>query len=118
MTPEQTAAFAREWIEAWNSHDLDRILSHYAGEVEFISPFAVALAGASDGMIHGSEALRAYFSRALDAYPDLHFEFRSAASGVNSLALHYRSVGGREATEVMELDADGKVRRVLAHYSS
>jgi len=23
------ARFAREWIAAWNSHDLERVLSHY-----------------------------------------------------------------------------------------
>lgn len=22
--------FSREWIDAWNAHDLDRVLSHYA----------------------------------------------------------------------------------------
>ena len=38
-------AFARDWVAAWNSHDLDRILSHYAEDVEFRSPFVVALTG-------------------------------------------------------------------------
>ncbi|MEW5745619.1 MAG: nuclear transport factor 2 family protein [Nitrospirota bacterium] len=29
MIPEP-AVFAQEWINAWNSHDLDRILNHYS----------------------------------------------------------------------------------------
>ena len=35
--------FAREWIEAWNSHDLDTILSHYADGVVLTSPAAARL---------------------------------------------------------------------------
>ena len=28
-----------EWaIEAWNAHDLDRVMTDYAREVEFVSP--------------------------------------------------------------------------------
>ena len=29
--------FAREWIAAWNSHDLELILSHYADDFEMAS---------------------------------------------------------------------------------
>jgi hypothetical protein len=31
--------FARERVEAWNAHDLDRVLSHYKDEFEMSSPF-------------------------------------------------------------------------------
>ncbi|MGH3529462.1 MAG: nuclear transport factor 2 family protein, partial [Pseudonocardiaceae bacterium] len=34
------AAFADDWVEAWNSHDLDRILSHFTDDVVFTSPVA------------------------------------------------------------------------------
>ena len=30
--------FAVKWIESWNSHDLNRILSHYADDVEVTTP--------------------------------------------------------------------------------
>jgi hypothetical protein len=45
MTIDDARAFAAEWIAAWNSHDLDRILSHYAGDIVFLSPFAQQLVG-------------------------------------------------------------------------
>jgi ketosteroid isomerase-like protein len=109
--------FAREWIAAWNSHDLDAILSHYAEDAVFTSPFVIALLGVEDGVVRGRAALRDYFARALDAYPDLHFELHEALAGAASVALHYTSVGGRESVEVMELDGDGLVSRVTAHYS-
>jgi hypothetical protein len=108
--------FASDWIAAWNARDLERIVSHYREDVLFSSPFAITHAGAEDGVVHTRPALRAYFESALNVYPELRFEFVAVLSGVNSVALHYRSVGGREAIEVMELDARQRVHRVTAHY--
>ena len=34
MHPEFAKQFAREWVEAWNDHDLDRVLAHYAEDFE------------------------------------------------------------------------------------
>jgi hypothetical protein len=110
-----TDAFASEWIDAWNTRDLDCIVSHYREDLVLVSPFA-ARAGAPGGVIQGLPALRAYFARALQAFPELHFEPLAALAGVDSVALHYRSVEGRDAIEVMELDSHQQVRRVAAHY--
>jgi uncharacterized protein (TIGR02246 family) len=108
---------AEDWIAAWNDHDLERVLSHYRDDVVFVSPFVTAHAFAPDGVVRGLDALRRYFVRALANYPDLHFEPIAAVPGVDSVALHYRSVGGREAIEVMELDERGRVHRVNVHYT-
>jgi len=109
--------FASELIAAWNAHDLDRIASHYRDDVLFMSPFA-ARAGAHDGVLRGLPALRDYFERALALYTHLHFEPIAVLSGVTSIALYYRSVEGREAIEVMELDARRQVHRAAAHYTA
>jgi ketosteroid isomerase-like protein len=45
MTSKEAQAFADEWIAAWNSHDLERVLSHYAPEIVFLSPIAQKLVG-------------------------------------------------------------------------
>lgn len=110
-----TDAFAAEWIAAWNDHDLDAILSHYADEVVFRSPFAVRLTG--DGTVRGKDALRAYFAIALTKFPDLRFRLRHALPGVNSLVLVYESVEGLLAAEAFEFDSGGKVTRVNCHYT-
>ena len=118
MIDQQRAdRLAGEWIAAWNAHDLDAILAHYAEDVTFASPFVAALTGDEGGVIHGRAALREYFRRALETYPDLRFDLHAALPGVSSVALHYASVGGRTAIETMGLDATGAVVRVAAHYS-
>ena len=53
--------FAKNWIGAWNSHHIDAILSHYADDVEFTSPFVVRLLNQLDGTLHGLVELRSYF---------------------------------------------------------
>ncbi len=117
LAENEARHFAAEWIAAWNSHDLDAILAHYADDVEFVSPFAVRLLGDPTGTIRGKSALQAYFRQALAAYPDLTFELFQVLCGVESLTLYYRSVKNLLAAEVMEFHASGKVRRVLAHYT-
>ncbi len=113
----QVAEFEREWIAAWNAHDIDRILSHYRDDIRFVSPFA-ARAGARHGEIHGLSALREYFELGLTSYPELHFQTIAALGGIGSIALHYRSVEDRLAIEVMELDTRGQVCRAAAHYGA
>jgi hypothetical protein len=110
------AEFEREWIEAWNAHDIDRILAHYRDDVRFVSPLA-ARGGAPHGKVHGRAGLRAYFERGLASYPALHFRPIAALGGVGSIALHYRAVEGRQAIEVMELDSRGQVRSAAVHYT-
>jgi len=108
---------AQEWIEAWNAHDLERILAHYAEDVELMSPLVAKLTGRSEGVVRGKAELRDYFARGLRAYPTLRFDFIRLYPGVRSCVLEYRSVNGLMSAELMEFDAGGKISRVLAHYA-
>ena len=117
ISHEHADRFATEWIAAWNAHDLDAIVAHYAEDVTFESPFVTALTGEETARIQGRAALREYFRLGLEAYPELRFDLFTALPGASSIALHYRSVGGRLAIETMELDEAGAVVRAAAHYS-
>jgi hypothetical protein len=109
--------FAQEWVQAWNTHDLDRILSHYADDLVLISPVALKMLNSGDGAVRGKAALRDYFSRGLKAYPDIHFDLIEVLWGVETIVLYYRNnVRGNKAAEVMQIGADGKVLRVWANY--
>lgn len=117
ISSEKAVQIAKDWIDAWNRHDLDSILSHYAEDVEFISPFAVKLMGEAAGTVKGKNKLREYFKKGLEAYPDLNFERLNILTGVKSLTLYYKSVKGMLAAEVMLLDSEGRIERVIVHYA-
>lgn len=117
LTREAAEAFAREWVEAWNSHDLARILAHYAEDVEFASPFVIAITGEASGTLRGKAALADYFAKGLPRYPSLHFRLQRVLAGVRSVTIAYESVNELDAAEVMELDRGGRVVRVQCHYA-
>jgi len=117
-TPSDPAAFAREWIVAWNSHDLDAILSHYGTDVVLTSPAAARLLNDPSGTVRGKAVLRNYFSRGLEAYPNLHFELIDVLVGLSSVVLYFTNQKGTKTAEFMEFDDHGKVTRVIANYGS
>jgi predicted ester cyclase len=118
MTRDEAWNLANHWAAAWNSHDLDQIMTHYEDAVELTSPAAAQLLGMSDGKIFGKANLRAYFQRGLEAYPELHFHLVDVLWGVNSVLLYYTNQKGTHTGEFMELSATGKVARVVANYSA
>jgi len=116
ISKEKAQELSLDWIDSWNSHDIDRILSHYSNEIVFTSPFVVKLLGDNSGTIQGKAGLKSYFMKGLEAYPDLKFELYQTLIGVNSITLYYKTVNEMLAVEVMEIDLDGKIARVIAHY--
>jgi len=109
--------FAHSWVQAWNSHDLDAVMSHYAQEVVLTSPTAAKLLGDASGAVKGKEALRSYFNRGLEAFPNLTFELLDVMWGISSVVLYYVNQKGTKTGEFMELDANQKVVRVVANYN-
>ena len=107
--------FAADWIDAWNTHDLDRVLSHYTDDFDMSSPVIIKVAGEPSGTLRGKEAVGSYWAKALQLIPDLHFELISTLVGVNSIMLYYKSARGLSA-EVFHFNRDGKVTRAYAHY--
>jgi ketosteroid isomerase-like protein len=117
ISEEHARAFAHEWIDSWNSHDLDRIMSHYADDFQMTSPFIVKLMNEPAGTIKGKENVRAYWAQALQRLPDLHFELIEVLKSVDSITICYHAVLGKRAAEVLFFDREGKVKQAIAHYN-
>jgi hypothetical protein len=110
--------FARDWIAAWNSHDLDAILAHYEDGFELATPYIAITRTAPSSRLQGKAAIGAFWAAGLARLPDLHFELLGIFAGTASIALHYRGAQGRTAVEVFEFDVAGKVIRSAAHYAA
>lgn len=108
-------AFAADWIDAWNSHDLERILAHYRDDFEMCSPAIANVAGEASGTLKGKQRVADYWARALELQPNLHFELITAMAGVHSIVLYYKGPRGN-AAEVFHFDAGGKVTQAYNHY--
>jgi steroid delta-isomerase len=100
MTHERAAAFATEWAQAWNARDVEKVLAHFAEDVVFTSPTAMAVVGI--GTVRGKAALRAYWMKALEHIGSLKFAVDRVAwdPATRELAIIYVS------------DVDGRKRRM------
>ena len=118
MTKDEAWELANHWVAAWNSHDLDAIMTHYEDAIELTSPVAARLLGTPDGKVIGKANLRAYFQRGLEAFPELTFRLEDVLWGLNSVVLYYTNQKGTRTGEFMELSAAGRVARVVANYNA
>lgn len=125
MDIEEAQRFAADWEERWNSHDLDRVLEHFAGDVVFRSPYAVGVVGTDT--VRGKDALREYWAAGLKRLPDLRFTVLSVqlcprspeppeqapaggdpALRLDTVVINYRNQAGQLVSEVLTL-RDGTV---------
>lgn len=109
--------FAEEWVASWNSHDMEDILSHYSEDIEVTTPMIKMATGGETSTLKGKEAVAAYWKKAMERLPDLHFELLDVTEGVGSVALYYKSVMNKRSVEVMFFNEEGKVNRMFAHYT-
>jgi ketosteroid isomerase-like protein len=108
--------FAADWIAAWNAHDLDAILSHYADDVVFHSPRIALVMGEAVDLVAGKPALARYWKKALAQSQDLHFTAERLYIGSDSLTIAYRSHRNQSVTETFVFDSGGLVKESVAAY--
>ena len=118
MIPIDINQFANEWIASWNSHNIDDILSHYSDNFEITTPMIKTLLNIDSGTLKGKENVKEYWISALKKVPDLNFELLDITKSVNSVALYYKSVLNKNAIEVMFFDDNGKINKIIAHYTN
>ena len=107
-TPDPDA-FTRAWVDAWNAHDVEAVLSHFADDVTFSSPTAARVVPDTGGTVHGKAALRHYWNTALRSNADLAFEVIGVYVGISTLVIHYRNQVGGLVNEVLVFGDDGLV---------
>jgi hypothetical protein len=115
VTAHDLEAKAASWLAAWNRHDLDAVLTHYADYCVHTSPLLARLAGLRCRTFCGRAALRAAFAAVLVRTPDLHFGLRHLLPGANSVVLVYESGDGQLVAEALEFNDRGQIARASGH---
>jgi ketosteroid isomerase-like protein len=108
--------FAEEWIAAWNAHDLDAILSHYADDIVFRSPRIALVMSERVDFVSSKPALARYWGKALALAKDLHFTFDRLYVGGDSLTIAYRNHRNQNAAETFVFGKQGLVVESIATY--
>ena len=104
MDQVEAGRYVDDWIRLWNAHDIDSLLVHFADDVVFTSPLAARVIDGSGGVIRGRDALRTYWTTALRAVPDLHFDLVGWYLGVHTIVINFRNQKGVSANEVLIFD--------------
>ncbi|MGA8938437.1 MAG: nuclear transport factor 2 family protein [Acidobacteriaceae bacterium] len=116
MTNLAARPLVEDWIAAWNSHDLEWIMQHYAASVVFEANTVQQRWNRENGRLIGAEALREHFRAGLEKAPTLHFELEEVFTAPSGYAALYRRDNGNRVLDAVELDADGKAVAVKAYY--
>jgi ketosteroid isomerase-like protein len=116
ISEAEAQRIAEEWIDAWNRHDIEAILDHYADDIVSVSPLAIERLGVPDGAVRGKEQLRDYFSRGIAPGSPLKFELQRVLLGAGGMAIYYTRENGRHCVDVMTLNEAGKVTSARVFY--
>jgi ketosteroid isomerase-like protein len=112
----ELAALGREWVAAWNSRDLERVLAFYSDDAEMTSVRIPEFVGEPSGTLHGKNALRAYWGKGLPLIPNLHFTLIDTYVSPDSVVVFYQNELGGKICEYLRLDAAGKIRQGSANH--
>jgi SnoaL-like domain len=118
MTYDDALSHANDWIEAWNSHDLERILSHYSKDVVFEAETVRTRWNKADGKLHGIAELRRHFALGLELAPQLKFQLDQVFSAPSGYAILYQRENGNRVIDCVVIDDAGYAARVTAYYAS
>ena len=107
------AAVVRDWIEAWNAHDVERVLTHYSEQVVLVAQGVRSRLGHADATARGKNELREYLRLGLARNPDLHFELEAVLFSPTGYAVAYRRGGSRRSLDVVEWDEAERARSIV-----
>ncbi|SDU49667.1 nuclear transport factor 2 family protein [Jiangella alkaliphila] len=106
MSTPDPHAFARDWLAAWNAHDVEAVLRHFHDDVVFTSPVAARVLPESGGVLRGKDELRRYWTEGLRLIPDLRFTVEAVYAGVTAIVITYRNQQDVLVNEVLIFDGD------------
>jgi ketosteroid isomerase-like protein len=115
---DQALLAAQEWLDAWNAHDPDRVVAHFADDVVVHSPVAGQLRPGSNGVLRGKAEVLSYYRDGLAASPGLLFTLVDVCIGVDGYTIVYRNQRDVLVSEALILRADGQVSEVRVSYGA
>ncbi len=99
---------ARQWFEAFNNHDLEKLLSLYDDNAQHYSPKLKMRIPETKGLMNGKHALRNWWQEAFNSLPSLQYEVQKLTADESQVFMEYvRHVDGEpdmKVGEVLEIE--------------
>ena len=110
--PNENIAF--NWFSAFNSRNLEQLLSLYDDEAQHYSPKLKIRRPETGGIVQGKQALRDWWQDAFERLPSLHYQVTSLTADEQRVFMEYiRQVENEEdilVAEVLEI----KDKKIIA----
>ncbi|MBS7787195.1 nuclear transport factor 2 family protein [Flavobacterium sp. CYK-55] len=103
---------ATQWFEAFNTHDLEKLLHLYDDHAQHFSPKLKIRQPETQGLIQGKSALRAWWQDAFDRIPSLQYQVTSLTANDERVFMEYTRMADGDpnmlVAEVLEIK-NGKI---------
>ncbi len=110
MDPQKNTAIAQKWFEAFNEHDLEKLLKLYHYDAKHYSPKLKIRQPETNGLVQGKAQLRNWWKEAFERLPTLHYDVKTLTANTDRVFMEYiRKVNGEEdmcVAEVLEIKDD------------
>lgn len=97
-----------KWIEAFNEHDLEKLLGLYAENATHYSPKLKARIPSTNGWVSGISALRSWWADAFARIPSLQYELNKLLADEHRVLIEYTRKAAGEPdlmiAEVLDLE--------------
>lgn len=104
MNTHPNKHIALKWFEAFNEHNLEKLLSLYHDQAQHYSPKLKVRLPETKGLIKGKNALRTWWKDAFDRLPELRYEVIKLTADDEQVFMEYiRHVPGEEDLAVGEV---------------
>ncbi|MGZ4054061.1 MAG: nuclear transport factor 2 family protein [Bacteroidia bacterium] len=104
MKAQENEKIALKWFEAFNTHDLEKLLSLYSDTAKHFSPKLKIRRPETNGLVVGKNALRDWWKDAFDRLPTLNYSVSSLTANNDRVFMEYvRKVDGEPDMLVAEV---------------
>ncbi|MGP8214171.1 MAG: nuclear transport factor 2 family protein [Bacteroidia bacterium] len=112
MSENPVISIAMQWFDAFNEHNLEKLLALYDDNAQHYSPKLKARSPGTNGLIKGKNALRLWWKDSFERLPTLKYVPQKFIADDSNVFMEYtRYVEGEEnlgVGEVLEMK-DGKI---------
>lgn len=104
MKPEENKAIAKKWFEAFNEHNLEKLLALYDDNAQHYSPKLKIRQPETRGFVMGKDQLRAWWADSFKRLPSLKYEVVKLTADEEQVFMEYtRFVDGEDVLSVGEV---------------